>query len=204
MNESYKKKKIYHRAYSGMIKSDILKMRTFFITLTSSPVTVEGLDWDQRLELIQHNWNILRNRIENKYGKLEYFSVRVPEAYGVIHILYRGDFKVSQRWLSNAWNEIHGSMIVDVRPTYKGLRGSASYLVSQYLKGQCGRVILGMSRNWIYKGCINEYNELKKVCRDFSKQWVNKWNVICAPLDREMLFRDWKNLIEYRCKDAIL
>lgn len=120
------------------------------VTLTTAP----GGD---AARLMEH-FAELRRRIEREhgYGNLQHFALQTKEGHGVLHTLIawtgRGEFFVDQRWLSTTWEEIHGARIVMVkdhhrfRPHVKdATHAAASYLASQYLKGQQAIVRYGWS-----------------------------------------------------------
>ena len=165
------------------------------MTLTTNPVSVLDCDdWNERFQVIQNSWRLLHKRIVKKYGKFDYLSVRVAEGYGVIHILYRG-VKIPDSWLRSAWNEIHGSHIIDNRPTRGGDRGASWYLASQYFGGQQGALMYGYSRDWIYPGASKEYVKIKRTCKDYSNGYVNKYGILCGHNNPEEIYKAWKWLL---------
>jgi len=195
---SVTQKKIYHRCYSGMVKSNAKGVKTWFLTLTTNPVSVDCCDdWKDRFDVLQDSFRLFYWRVVRKYGHFDYLSVRVAEAYGVIHLVYRG-VKMGDRWISDNWNEIHGSHIIDNRCTREGDRGAAQYMASQYFGGQSGKLTYGMSKDWIYPGAIDDYLKFKRIYKDYSSGYINEYGILCGKDDPELLYGSWRDHLNYK------
>jgi hypothetical protein len=135
------------------------------MTLTSSPESLgRNLNADFRA---------LKMRVYRKFHfKMKYWKIRTNEGNGVLHIVFRGKF-IPQRWLSEAWAEIHRSPIVDIRSLYetaKGLKGICFYLIGNYLAKQSfERMSWGYSWVWCrfvktWKHIIAIYGFKSRLC----------------------------------------
>jgi hypothetical protein len=124
------------------------------MTLTSSPEPLgRNLNADFRA---------LKMRIYRKsHFKMKYWKIRTNEGNGVLHIVFRDKF-IPQRWLSQAWAEIHKSPIVDIRSLYetpKGLKGICFYLIGNYLAKQSfERMSWGYL--WVFPGFVKKWKGL--------------------------------------------
>jgi hypothetical protein len=100
-------------------------------------------------DFLRRHFQILRKRIGRELGYVgfEYGCVTTREGNGVLHMLWAWvdlsgqgrRFYVDQRWLSDAWRDIHGAPIVYIKPVGRGdtdRRRLASYSVNQYVAGQ--------------------------------------------------------------------
>lgn len=121
------------------------------MTLTSSPIS----KWRQ----INPHFQVLRKRIDRKFGNIEYIKFRTNEGYGVLHILYLGPY-IPQKWLSQNWKEIHGAKIVDIREI-KGEKRIARYLISNYLVNQTF-VRMSWFSGWVCKGFVGIWKKFVK------------------------------------------
>jgi hypothetical protein len=151
---SKKQKRAFHRLMSGLTVGKSRREHLRFMTLTSSPESIgRNLNADFRA---------LKMRIYRKFHfKMKYWKIRTNEGNGVLHIVYRGKF-IPQRWLSDAWLDIHQSPIVDIRKLYetrKGLTGIVFYLVGGYLSKQSfERMSWGYS--WVFPGFVATWKRL--------------------------------------------
>lgn len=153
-----------------------------FMTLTTSPLTAEGLDKYERLELLQRDFRAFKRRIEREFGNFNYIAVRTLEGYGVIHILYRGSY-IPHSWIVDNWNELHGSFIVDIREPRGSAYDGARYVVSQYLSDQrTPKFVYGWSKDWVFSGFVNDWNEIRRRCYDENNivgskvKMINEWD----------------------------
>lgn len=198
-------KRCFHRAISGFKVGSLKGEKVRFMTLTTSPLTVEGLTPVQRLELLQRDLRAFTRRIDREFGRFDYLSVRTLEGYGVVHILYRGSY-IPKSWIVENWNELHGSFIVDVREPRGSSFDGARYVVSQYLSEQRikndnfdlkGRklpdFIYGYSKDWVFKGFVGEWNRLKSFCYDRENYFF----------DKEKLISIWDKYLENKFKDKV-
>jgi hypothetical protein len=118
-----KQRRAFQRLMSGLTIGKSRRERLRFMTLMSSPESMgRSLNADFRA---------LKMRVYRKFHfKMKYWKIRTNEGNGVLHIVFRGKY-VPQRWLSEAWAEIHKSPVVDIRSLYetpKGLKGICFYL----------------------------------------------------------------------------
>ena len=140
---SFKQKRAYHRALSGLYRARALGKTVRLMTLTSSP--------NSKYREINPHFQVLRKRIERRFAKIEYIKFRTNEGYGVLHVVFVGPF-IPQRWLSRNWEDIHGAKIVDIRKV-KGEKRLARYLISNYLVSQTF-VRMNWSWGWVFRGFI--------------------------------------------------
>lgn len=146
-------KKCFHRLISGLIVADLKGEDVRFFTLTTSK--------DSDFSRLKRDFTVLKLRIERKYGRINYLKVRTSEGNGTLHVVYRGPF-IPQKWLSDSWNDIHDSPIVDIRLIRNGPKRIARYVVSQYLANQGSRYVgYSFSPCWIFKGAIKEWERLR-------------------------------------------
>lgn len=163
-----KQKRGYHRILSGLKVARNTNTRLRFMTVTTS---FENKDTD-----IQDSARILIKRIKRRSPTFEYYRVKTNEGNGVLHFLFKGAY-IPQKWLSNQWNEIHKSPIVDVRNVDLGGRGVAAYLVTQYLATQDKATYTRMSWSWgwVFKGFVGRWYLIKKL---YPTEAIKKWNLL--------------------------
>src|SRR3990170_8880680 len=99
-------KRRFHRLVSGLTVGTNFSERMRFLTLTIA----NGVTRD-----INKSWTVLKMRIWRTFGwKINrYFKLKTAEGNGVLHIVYRGKF-IPQKWLSEAWFDIHRSRILAI------------------------------------------------------------------------------------------
>ncbi|GAI33568.1 unnamed protein product, partial [marine sediment metagenome] len=141
---------------SGLQYARIKEVDVRFITLTSSKSGAK--------HSMYRDFRVLKYRIIRRFGKFDYLKVNTNEGYGVIHLLYKGSY-IPQRWLSQNWNDIHESPVVDIRFMRGGTNGLGSYIVSQYLSDQRTSYIrYSWSWGWVYCGFVKYW---KKITREY-------------------------------------
>jgi len=86
--------------------------KIWFMTLTTRD---ENQDREQALRDINAHWQTLLKRMRRRYGKVQYLRVIQFHRNGCPHIHALVDVGVSQTWVSDQWNELHNSPVVDVR-----------------------------------------------------------------------------------------
>ena len=172
-----RKKRAFQRIMSGLFLGGNLKL----ITLTSSP--------DSDPKRLQRNIVDLVRRIRRKFGKFEYVRVRVrDEGYGVVHLIARGSY-IPQKWLSEAWNNLHGAKIVHIERIFRTPQRVGNYLIVQYVSNQPGSTWLAWSWGWVYRG--------------FSKVWFlykKKFGVCAVDLWKSHLRAFRQSLHEWSIK----
>jgi len=175
---------------SGLTVGKSRSERLRFLTLTSSPASV-GRD-------LNADFRALKMRIYRKFHfKMKYWKIRTNEGNGVLHIIFRGKF-IPQKWLSDAWLEIHKSPIVDIRSLYetrKGLTGIVFYLVGNYLAKQSfERMSWGYS--WVFPAFVSSWKRL--IEKYGFRQALFLWNrLLCSPFTVTRQLRLTRFLPEY-------
>lgn len=87
------------------------------------------------------------------YPGVQHVKVQTDEGNGVLHtfLAWRGSrtFWIDQRWLSKAWEKIHGAPIVHIQALHgaRAIRVQSAYVASQYVARQSGKVRLSYSQN---------------------------------------------------------
>jgi hypothetical protein len=163
-----KQKRAFQRLMSGLTVGKSRREHLRFMTLTSSPESIgRNLNADFRA---------LKMRIYRKFHfKMKYWKIRTNEGNGVLHIVYRGKF-IPQKWLSDAWADIHKSPIVDIRKLYetrKGLTGIVFYLVGGYLSKQSFER-MSWGYNWVFPGFVKTWKRF--VTRYGFARALELWN----------------------------
>lgn len=140
-------RRLYHRVLSGF---ELAKRSDDYIrvlTLTSSPNSGD----------FHKDFEKLKKRIRRKFGRFEYIAVKEHTKEGLthLHLVYRGHF-MSQRWLSDTWNELHGAKIVWIAKLYTWKL--AKHLAKYFIKEGFGR--FWTSWGWVYKGFVGDWKRL--------------------------------------------
>jgi len=159
----------YQRILSGINRAQAEGKKLRVLTLTSAPGSPGGVQ-------LSKNWQTLRKRIQRRMGvRLEYFRMRTVEGHGVLHIVYKGPY-ISQKWLSKAWNSIHGAYVVFIQALH-GRKRLARYLVSSYLAGHHAFSRSSWSWNWVFYGFVGYWKRVIKTSLDMSTA-IFKWNIM--------------------------
>lgn len=159
------------------IKGDAIR----FITLTTS---MRGEEHS-----MYRDFRVLKYRIIRRFGTFSYLKVNTNEGNGVIHILYKGTY-IPQRWLSENWNDIHHSPVVDIRRMRGGINGLGGYVVSQYLSDQRTSYIrYSWSWGWVYCGFVKYWKKIAKeyVFKDVIGIWHKHLSGITIMLEGKYL-----------------
>ena len=149
--ELRRKKRFYHRCFSGMDRGGPFR----FITLTSGPDSPED---------IHRSFTKLKMRIRRRGVPFEYICVKEYTRAGRVHLhlIFRGTY-LRQQWLSSQWEQCHNAKIVDIRRV-KGKEPKKSslphYLAKYLAKESCGR--FWWSWAWVYRG------------------WKSTWRLLCS------------------------
>ena len=179
-----KRRRAYHRILSGIRRHKGERLR--FLTLTSSPEARRPITKDFRvlkerirrltpLRLVRLGYLTLKDcryyygsKPLNEPLRFDYFWVETSEGNGVLHILYFGDY-IPQKWLSDAWRDIHQSPIVDIRATKSVVKGFnkdmkrlAVYCVVQYCAEQDKFIRYGWGWGWVFRGFVRVWELLLK------------------------------------------
>jgi hypothetical protein len=167
-----KQRRTYQRVLSGLTRSRALGARVRVLTLTSPPGSPQTPDQGRELAT---RWQVLRKRIQRKFGKVDYFRLRTNEGNGVLHIIYRGPY-IPQPWLKRAWKEIHGASIVFIQALRGKSQRIANYLVSNYVSGHHSFMRQSWSWGWVYRGFVSSWVRLRNRAPDLSTAIV-LWNL---------------------------
>jgi len=98
---------------------------------------------------IHRSFRALVLRLRRRYGRFEYIGVReVKGDREHLHLVFRGEY-MQQASISDMWQAIHASPVVDIRAVYKA-RGGVRYLAKYLAKGTRNRY--WASYNWVFKG----------------------------------------------------
>jgi len=155
---SRKQKRAYHRIKSGLARHKGERLR--FLTLTTPPSPKRGL---------MEAFKALHERIKRANKAFDYIAIKTREGQaGVLHVLFFGDY-IPQRWLSEAWEELIGAKVVDIRACKEKVRAVkrlASYCVSQYCAGQSEFETYSWSWGWVWRGFVKAWEEFKAWWRD--------------------------------------
>lgn len=146
-----KQKRAYQRVLSGFKKASYLDYQMRFMTLTSSSAS--------DIDKLNRHFQVLRYRIQRKFGRMQYFKVKTNEGNGVLHIVFYGPY-IPQAWLSQNWKDIHGASIVDIRAVKGTIKRLARYVVSQYVCGQ-SFIRNSWSLGWVFPGFVKTWNVIK-------------------------------------------
>jgi len=151
-DQERRKKRCFHRVISGLERAGEVR----FITLTSS---------DQAPVDIQRSFRLLFYRLRRLGVLKDYIKVCEVADDGRyhLHIAFRGSY-IDQKLLSNLWNHIHASPIVDIRKLKNGgrhKRAAANYLAKYMSKGMSKRY--SWSHHWVYPGFVKVWKTAKHI-----------------------------------------
>ena len=171
-------RRLYHRVLSGLEMAKRSNDYPRVMVLTSSSDSGD----------IHRSFDVLKKRIRRKYGRFEYLSVKelTKEGFKHLHIIYRGRF-ISQKWLSEAWEEIHKAKIVWISrlSSWKYARHLARY----YIKEAIGR--FWSSWNWVYRGFTKDWKRLVHekgfLALNYWHRWLRNWTPE-TKMDQPQLF----------------
>ncbi len=172
-----RRRRFYQRAMTGMKLGGNLRL----LTLTTSEESwVAGKD-------IQRSFRAFILRLRRRKWCLGYVKVVEFTKRGRphLHVILRGPY-VSFWWLSQVWQEIHMSEVVDVRRVYKP--GRLGNYLAKYL-GKDMRARYSWSHDWVWRGFVADW---KALCREGFENGasmldiIDVWGVI---LDRYRLDR---------------
>jgi hypothetical protein len=171
-----KQRRAFQRLMSGLTIGKSRRERLRFMTLTSSPESMgRSLNADFRA---------LKMRVYRKFHfKMKYWKIRTNEGNGVLHIVFRDKY-VPQRWLSEAWAEIHKSPVVDIRSLYetpKGLKGICFYLIGNYLAKQSFEP-MSWGYSWVWHAFVKTWKCILEVYGYKNGLWIWKRMLCFFPL----------------------
>lgn len=163
-------RRLYHRVMSGFEMAKRSNDYVRVLTLTSSP------DYHNEPKAFHRDFEKLKKRIRRKYGRFEYVAVKElsKEALIHLHLVYRGQF-ISQKWLSDTWNEVHQAPIVWIARLYTWKL--AKHLARYFIKEGFGRY--WTTWKWVYKGFVKDWKRLVHVkgllALAYWHQWLWSW-----------------------------
>ena len=98
-------------------------------------------------------------RLRRRFGEFEYMGVKEEKGDRKhLHIVFRGKY-IAQWLISELWNEIHKSPIVDIRIVKA--RDYAHYLAKYLAKGIRNRY--WASYNWVFGGWVKWSQKVKRL-----------------------------------------
>ncbi len=180
-----KKKRVFHRAISGIKKALFKNEQLRFLTLTSK--------YTDEMEF-QHAWRKFVWRVRRKYKKFEYMFIRERTVSGLIHthVLFRGYF-IPHEWIVETWKELTGFEIINIRL----LDGPSAYIagyVAKYVSKD--PLHYGWSKHWVFPYFVNVWKRVK----NYSKPNKQKYALPNIPYSIKMFddilksgWVDWKD-----------
>jgi hypothetical protein len=122
------------------------------------------------------------------FPRVQHFQVRTGEGNGVLHVLWawkaddgfrQKSFFIGQRWLSNAWYELHGARIVwicRVGGRRRDVFQVARYCISQYVGNQSFYEYMSYSWKRAFGfPLVSCWRKFKKLSRSFN-ELVDNWS----------------------------
>lgn len=196
MDCSVVRKKIFMRVLSGFKVAEYRGETVRFLTLTSSPVTTDGLSWEEKYEFLKMQLaNLFKSILREFKVKIEYIKVVTDEGFGVVHVLFR-DLFIPHGWLVDEWYRLTGAFIVDIRIPKGNAWDAARYVSSQYLGSQnCSFMKYMCSQGWIFKSFVGVWSWLRSRCRHFDRGYMTVYGTYCWPVNRELLFSSWDRVL---------
>jgi hypothetical protein len=152
---SKRQKRLFHRALSGCEVAQGLKEKVRFLHLTSASVDLNNK--------IHRDFEVFVKRVKREFGKFEYCAVREYTKSGLshVHLLYRGSY-MPQKWLSEAWSNVHGSPIVFVEMVRFNSKRVAGYLTKYLSKDLMNNYRFWCSQGWVFRGFVRMWENLKR------------------------------------------
>ena len=173
---SRQRKRLYHRLSTAFYYNRHKTIR--FITLTSSPSSGEmKKDFKKLYERLRRACPIdfidyLSGKDLFKYKKMleplkfEYLAVFTSEGFGVVHLIYVGDY-IPFKYLQDLWIDCHkayGVNIKQVKDVYNA-GGLAGYVLSQYCRGQDALRTYRYSKPFLPKNYEKVWKQIKRDCK---------------------------------------
>jgi len=186
---SPKARRWYQRLLSGITHHQANRRVLRVLTLTSS------LDAPAQEDL-NSSWQVLRKRIDRKFGRLEYWKLRTSEGHGVLHIIYSGSY-IPQSWLSRSWQDIHASPVVYIQKLRFKRKRLINYLMTHYLPAHDdGRLYTRMSWSWgwVFRGFAGAWRWFwKKGPTRYDA--IFEWNKLMRRADPLLYWKMKRNLL---------
>lgn len=170
---SRQRKRLYHRLSTAFYYNRHRTIR--FVTLTSSPTSGEmKKDFKKLYERLRRACPIdfidyLSGNDLFKYKKMleplkfEYLAVFTSEGFGVVHLIYVGDY-IPFKYLQDLWITCHGAYGVNikmVKDVYNA-SGLAGYVLSQYCRGQDALKTYRYSKPFLPVGYDHVWKRIKR------------------------------------------
>jgi len=158
-------KRCYHRVISGFEKDPHVR----FLTLTSSPQSINPIQHDfRRLTAYLRRRGVFRDYIRT----IEHTST----GFEHVHCLYRGDY-IEQSLISGIWAKIHQAPVVDIRAVDRNRLSysRAAAEIAKYMSKE-GHRRYSWSWDWVYKGFVATWRRARgfySTYCDFSRKSFN-------------------------------
>jgi hypothetical protein len=214
-----KQKRSFQSILSGLKFSRYGNRPVRFLTLTTSSVMVQSVDFAPGV--LNSHFQVLRKRILRyspyrmykegyitkgemnrfyshsdltKRFHFEYFKVETNEGNGVLHIVYRGSY-LPHSWISSVWSEIHNSPIVNIRLLdFNDMKKTSCYIVSQYMSSQGSSYVRSsQSWNWVFRGFKSMWYLLK---RGYRYECFSLWDNILKRHAENYFYKQF-SLVDY-------
>lgn len=176
-----KQKRTYQRLLSGIKRAQNAGKKLRIITLTSAS-SADTSPWGGRI--LAKNWQVLRKRIQKRFGKLEYFRLRTDEGFGVLHIVYQGTY-IPHSFLKRNWSEIHGAEIVFIQALYGKSKRIAGYIASHYLAGHRRFMRQSWSWGWVFRGFVKVWYRVRSSSPDLYSA-IREWDCLLRTRNPKM------------------
>lgn len=162
-----RQKRFFQRSLSGIELAFISRERVRVMCLTSSDAS------ESSHKALHRHFSALVKRIRRRYGKFEYIGVKEFTRKGLLHLhlLFRGVF-ISQRWLSDAWFDLHGAFRVFLQQL-RGRRKRIGAYLCKYLVKEPRYSRYWCSWGWVYRGFVRDW---KMIVHRFQQGSVRAWN----------------------------
>jgi len=198
-----KQKRTYHTLLSGFKMSQFQNSICRFMTLTTSDLMKESVDFrdgsmNKSFRSLSYRFKRMTpykmakqgyiktkqlkkyypNKQLNQNLTFNYHKVETNEGNGVLHIVYRGDY-CPYTWLSDNWMDIHNSWDVNIRlirNNSNDVRKASSYIVTQYVAGQKSSYVRSShSWEWVFRGFKTLWYQIKHW---YPNEALTLWNKI--------------------------
>jgi hypothetical protein len=221
---SNKQKRAYRGILNGMEMAYKRNKRIRFLTLTTSELQYENIDFNDLT--INENFRRLKQRIKRMtVAKLiqqgyikssdcrryyegvpltqpfdfDYFKVKTNEGNGVLHTLYKGEY-LPYNYLVDNWTDLHNTWDINIKlinHTKYDFKRASNYVVTQYLSNQGSSYQRSsQSWGWTIRGYNKEFYKFLQQCktRYFYNSIEKKFYKNRIPVN---IFKEW---MEYLMK----
>jgi len=163
---------------------------------------------DGSADLLSKHYAEVMRRVKREFDlDIEHFTVRTAEGHGVLHCMWAIKHDraawISQAWLSDQWNEIHGAHRVWIKRVSSKfhLKMSVRYLVNQYLAGQTSIVRCSYSWNKCKIALGRGWSSFKRQTSErrpvlYHEQRYGRDYAVRDLLPMGVIVRAWQSLLE--------